>query len=54
MRNIDAGPLPSAAKEQIVAAIDRGLSTFADAMPLSVQRVAFRSGCFALIGKTPS
>jgi hypothetical protein len=54
MRNIDAGPLPSAAKDQIIAAIDRGLSTFAEAMPLSVQRVAFRSGCFALIGKTPS
>jgi hypothetical protein len=54
MRSIDAGPLPSAAKEQIIAAIDRGLSTFAESMPLSVQRVAFRTGCFALIGKTPN
>lgn len=53
MRNIDAGPLPSAAKDQIIAAIDRGLVTFAQAMPISVARVAFRAGCFALIGKTP-
>ena len=54
MRSIDAGPLPSAAKEQIIAAIDKGLAQFAESMPLSVQRVAFRTGCFALIGKTPS
>jgi hypothetical protein len=54
MRSIDAGPLPSAAKEQIIAAIDKGLAQFAETMPLSVQRVAFRTGCFALIGKTPS
>lgn len=53
MRSIDAGPLPSAARDQIVAAIDRGLATFAGSMPLSVTRVAFRSGCFALLGKTP-
>lgn len=53
MRNIDAGPLPAAAKDQIIAAIDRGLGTFAQAMPLTVDRVAFRSGCFALIGRTP-
>jgi hypothetical protein len=54
MRSIDAGPLPAAAKDQIIAAIDRGLATFAESMPLRVDRVAFRSGCFALIGKTPS
>lgn len=54
MRSIDAGPLPAAAKDQIIAAIDRGLATFAESMPLSVTRVAFRAGCFALIGKTPS
>jgi hypothetical protein len=54
MRNIDAGPLPPAAKDQIIAAIDRALATFAESMPLRVSRVAFRSGCFALIGKTPS
>jgi hypothetical protein len=54
MRSIDAGPLPPAAKDQIIAAIDRGLATFAQAMPLTVQRVAFRSGCFALIGRTPN
>lgn len=54
MRNIEAGPLPAAAKDQIIAAIDRGLATFAESMPLTVTRVAFRSGCFALIGKTPS
>lgn len=54
LRNIDAGPVPAAAKDQIIAAVDRGLSTFASAIPLVVQRVALRTGCFALIGKTPS
>ncbi len=54
LRAIDAGPLPAAAKDQIIAAVDRGLSQFAESMPLNVQRVAFRSGCFALIGKTPN
>lgn len=53
LRNFDAGPVPSAAKEQISAAVDNGLSTFAQTLPLVVQRVAFRTGCFALIGKTP-
>jgi len=52
LRAIDAGPLPAAAKDQIIAAVDRGLAQFATSMPLNVQRVAFRTGCFALIGKT--
>lgn len=50
----DAGPLPSAATEQIVAAVNKGLTDFASGIALSVQRVAFRAACFALIGKTPA
>ena len=30
-----------------------GLEQFADEFPLTVERVAFRSGCLALIGTTP-
>jgi hypothetical protein len=53
LRNLDAGPVPAAAKEQIVAAVEKGLADFATALPLDISRVAFRTGCFALIGKTP-
>ena len=54
MRDLDAGIIPPAAKEQIVAAVNKGLAEYAASIPLTVSRVAFRSGCFALIGKTPS
>ncbi len=54
LRSIDAGPLPAAAKEPIIQNINTGLAQFAESMPLTVSRVAFRSGCFALIGRTPS
>lgn len=51
-RNLDAGPLPAAVVDQLSGALDRSLAQFATSMPLEVQRVAFRSGCFALIGRT--
>jgi hypothetical protein len=54
LRNLDAGIIPPAAKEQLVATIDRGLAEYAAELPITLTRVAFRSGCFALIGKTPS
>ena len=54
LRSIDAGPLPAAAKEPIIQNLNNGLAQFADSMPITVSRVAFRSGCFALIGKTPN
>ena len=53
LRNIDAGILPPAAKDQVASVVENGLSTYVGAIPLTVQRVAFRAGCFALIGKTP-
>jgi len=54
LRNLDAGIIPPAAKEQLVTAVDKGLADYAADLPLTVTRVAFRPGCFALIGKTPS
>lgn len=54
LRNLDAGILPQPAKEQITKTIEQGLSEFGSTFPLVVQRVAFRSGCMAIIGRTPS
>lgn len=54
LRSIDAGPLPAAAKDPIIQSINTGLAQFAQSMPITVSRVAFRTGCFALIGKTPN
>src|SRR5260221_6533767 len=54
LRSLDAGIIPPAAKEQIVSAVDKGLADYAADLPMTVSRVAFRTGCFALIGKTPS
>lgn len=51
-RQLDAGPLPSVVTDQIGAAVDKGLGQYVAAMPFEAQRVAFRTGCFALIGKT--
>lgn len=52
-RDLDLGAVPGAAKEQLQNALDRGLTDFAGQFPLVVERVAFRSGCMAIIGTTP-
>jgi hypothetical protein len=52
-RDLDLGPVPGAAKDQLLGALDRGLTDFAGQFPLVVERVAFRSGCMAIIGTTP-
>jgi hypothetical protein len=54
LRDLDAGIIPPAAKEQMVSVLDKGLADYAADLPITVSRVAFRTGCFALIGKTPS
>lgn len=53
LRSLDAGPVPSAAKEQISAAVDQAFADLVEDFPLIVQRVALRSGCLAIIGRTP-
>ena len=50
---LDIGPVPGSVKDQLVSALDRSLTDFAGSFPLSVARVAFRSGCMAVIGTTP-
>lgn len=53
LRSLDAGIVPSAAKEQIGAAVDQAFADLVEGFPLIVQRVALRSGCLAIIGRTP-
>jgi hypothetical protein len=52
-RDLDLGPVPGTVKDQLVLALDRSLTDFAGSFPLVVDRVAFRSGCMAVIGMTP-
>jgi len=52
-RDLDAGPIPGSVKDQLAATLDKGLSDFGSSFPLVVERVAFRSGCLAVIGTTP-
>ena len=53
LRSLDAGIVPGAAKEQISAAVDQAFADLVEGFPLVVQRVALRSGCLAIIGRTP-
>lgn len=52
-RDLDLGAVPGAVKDQLQNALDKGLTDFAGQFPLVVDRVAFRSGCMAIIGTTP-
>lgn len=52
-RDIDAGPIPGNVKDQLTATLDKSLNDFGASFPLVVDRVAFRSGCLAVIGTTP-
>ena len=52
-RDLDLGPVPGNVKDQLIAALDKSLTDFAGSFPLVVDRVAFRSGCMAVIGTTP-
>ncbi|MDE3112131.1 MAG: FecR domain-containing protein [Chloroflexota bacterium] len=52
VRDLQAPPLPSAVTDQLAGALDKSLAQFARELPLDATRVAFRSGCFALIGTT--
>ena len=52
-RDLDLGPAPSQVKDQMAAALDQSLTTFAGQFQLVVDRVAFRGGCMAVIGTTP-
>ncbi len=52
-RDLDLGPVPGNVKDQLVAALDRSFADFTGSFPLAVDRVAFRSGCMAVIGTTP-
>jgi hypothetical protein len=52
-RDLEAGPIPGNVKEQLIATLDKSLTDFGATFPLVVERVAFRSGCLAVIGATP-
>jgi hypothetical protein len=51
--SLDLGPVPGNVKDQLTAALDKSMTDFAGSFPLVVDRVAFRSGCMAVIGTTP-
>lgn len=51
--SLDLGPVPGGIRDQLIATLDETLSDVGDSFPLGVERVAFRSGCLAVIGTTP-
>jgi hypothetical protein len=44
--------VPANIKDQLAASLDKSFADFASTLALDVDRVAFRSGCFAVIGTT--
>ena len=52
IRSLDLGPLPGALKDPVARAVESSLEQLAEDLPLTVERVAFRTGCLALIGTT--
>lgn len=53
LRSLDAGLVPEAAKQQLTEAIEEVLADAGSEFPFTVQRVALRNGCMAIIGTTP-
>ena len=52
IRSLDLGPIPGALKDPIARAVESSLEEVAAGLPLTIERVAFRTGCLALIGTT--
>lgn len=52
IRNLSAGPIPSAILEQVKASIEQNAGKFGDDVPFVVRQVVLRSGCFAIVGTT--
>jgi FecR-like protein len=53
LRSLDAGIVPDAVKGQITEAIEGILAEAGADFPFTVQRVALRNGCLAILGTTP-
>jgi hypothetical protein len=53
LQSLDAGIVPDAVKQQIAQAIEAALADAGAEFPFTVQRVALRDGCLAVIGVTP-
>lgn len=53
VRDLSAGPLPSAILQQVQVAIERGMADFTDTFPMVVRQVALRPGCLGVMGATP-
>ena len=52
IRNLSAGPIPSAILEQVKAQIELNAGKVGDDVPFLVRQVALRPGCFAIVGTT--
>jgi hypothetical protein len=50
IRSLDLGIVPSAVKDQLIAAIEKQLADNTEGFPLNVTRVAMRQGCLAVMG----
>lgn len=53
LRSLEAGIIPDALKQQVVEAIQAGLADAGSEFPFTVERVSLRTGCLAIIGRTP-
>ena len=53
VRNLSAGPLPSALLVQVEQVIDQSATDATNDLPLVVRQVALRPGCMAIMGATP-
>lgn len=52
LRSLDLGPVPGPIADQVRQRIEEGLASARVDLPLTVERVAFRAGCVAIIGTT--
>jgi len=52
IRSLDLGIVPSAVKDQLIAAVEKQLADNTAGFPLNVTRVAMRPGCLAVMGTT--
>ncbi len=50
LRSLDLGPLTPALAGQLTERVETALASVGDALPGTVQRIAFRAGCFAVVG----
>ncbi len=51
VKSLNLGPAPAAVSDQFRTQLEQSLASVAKDVPLDVERVSFRAGCFGIIGK---